>query len=283
MASLTEVYENGNGAGLRRLYAGVTTFGVGVILLVAGIVVATTSFGQWLGLGFFEARKVAGIFGGLGLPALLIGTMTVLPRASWRIRSAAIAGGIVCLGGIAAFANAYPVDWVGGSGNASMTLVVAITYFGGALVATWSLFAAIANFKARNDSGGTVSIEITRGGKTRIVEVQGDSLRQTLGGIGLLGGTPDGEVETQTNVPSSPTTSSMSSTPTTSASAVSDGGGTTDDAVFLDEDETPITDTYCGNCDHFRYARTDDGLVPYCGLDETTMADMDACDQWTPT
>lgn len=75
----------------------------------------------------------------------------------------------------------------------------------------------------------------------------------------------------------------MSPTPTTSVSAVSDGGGTTDDAVFLDEDETPITDTYCGNCDHFRYARTDDGLVPYCGLDETTMADMDACDQWTPT
>lgn len=303
MTSLTEVYEGGNGAGLRRLYAGVSLFGVGAVLLVAGIVVAATEPYELLGLPHrYEARRVAGVLGGLGLPALFVGTMTVLPRADRLVRVGAVVGALVSVLGVVVFNAAYPVDWVGGSGDTSMTLVVAGLYFSGAIVTSWSLFASVANFKARNDPGGTVKLEITRGGETRVVEVSNDDLRGTLGGIGLLGGTPDDHVETQTNRPASSTGSS--STPARSrggrspgdrggfggSAGVTDGGASaaeqfsdpTDDAEFLDEPTRPVGDTYCGNCRHFRYARTDDGMVPYCGFHGEAMDDMDACEDWTP-
>ncbi len=360
MTSLTEVYEGGNGAGLRRLYAGLVLFGVGAVLLVVGIVIAATELYQLFGLGTFEARELAGILGGIGLPALLIGTMTVLPRAERLVRVGAAVGAGVCLLGVALFRSAYPVDWVGGSGETSMTLVVAAVYFAGAIVTSWCLFASVASFKARNDPGGTVTLEITKGGETRVVEVSNDNLRGALGGIGLLGGTPDGEVETQTNrgttatggagrspsasatgarsstttaspssTSSSPSSTSRSSGPSSSSgpsrssgtsggssftrggrsrgttsrgssgglssgstAGVTDGGAAasddtfstpgSDDAEFLDEPSPTVGDTYCGNCAHFRYARTDDGLVPYCGLHSEAMDDMEACEQWTP-
>lgn len=320
MASLTEVYEGGNGASLRRLYAGVALFGVGAVLLVAGIVIAATELSQLLGLDLFEARNYAGVLGGLGLPALLLGTIIVLPRAERHVRVGAAAGGLICLVGVVLFNAAYPVDWVGGSGNTSMTLAVAAVYFTGAIVTSWSLFASVASFKARNDPGGTVKLEITKGGETKIVEVEGDDLRGTLGGIGLLGADPDGEVETQTNRDSAG--GSQESDPSGSAArpaenrnrsgtdrtanragtenrssgrpaepgfgddlSVTDGGATTDDAEFLDDGpaSTPSPDDrYCGNCGHFRYVRTDEGMVPYCGLHGEAMDDMEACDEWSP-
>ncbi|MEF8806812.1 DUF7139 domain-containing protein [Natronomonas sp.] len=311
MASLTEVYEGGNGASLRRLYAGVALFGVGAVLLVAGIVIAATELSQLLGLDLFEARNYAGVLGGLGLPALLLGTIIVLPRAERHVRVGAAAGGLICLVGVVLFNAAYPVDWVGGSGNTSMTLAVAAVYFTGAIVTSWSLFASVASFKARNDPGGTVKLEITKGGETKIVEVEGDDLRGTLGGIGLLGADPDGEVETQTNrdsaggsqgsdssgsAASSSGARSRSGTDSQSSGrsaepgfgddlSVTDGGATTDDAEFLDDGpvSTPSPDDrYCGNCGHFRYVRTDEGMVPYCGLHGEAMDDMEACDEWSP-
>ena len=330
MASLTEVYEGGKGAGLRRLYAGVALFGVGAVLVIAGIVVASTDVGSNFGLGLYEAREVAGVLGGVGFPAVLVGTMTVLPRASRRIQAAGVAGAAICLAGVLLFRRFYPVDWMGGTGNTTMTLVVAGTYFGGAMVSTWCLFTAVANFKARNDPGGTVKLEITKGGETRVVEVSNDDLRGKLGGIGLLGGTPDDHVETQTNraagastgrqsTPSQSrsggrdasarSTSSSSSRSRTSSSSssrtrssggglgsgspgVTDGGAAsdagireptgTDDAELLDEEPAAVGDAYCGNCSHFKYVRSGEGMVPYCGLHSETMDDMDACDEWTP-
>ncbi|MUV86612.1 ribonuclease BN [Natronomonas sp. CBA1123] len=319
MASLTEVYKGGNGAGLRRLYAGVALFGVGAVLLVAGIVIAATGVGSRFGFDMFEARRIAGVLGGLGLPAVLLGTMTVLPRSSRKVRVAAFAGAAVSAAGVVLFNGAYPVDWVGGSGDTSMTLVVATVYFFGTLVTSWCLFTAVANFKARNDPGGTVKLEITKEGETKVVEVSNDRLKGTLGGIGLLGGTPDGNVETQTNHAEESTgstthddgatvthantsTRSNASNASTrsrndgfgnSSAGVTDGGSTTtdsvstpqsttDDAEFLDDEPSaPVGDTYCGNCKHFRYVRTDDGMVPYCGLHSEQMDDMDACEQWT--
>jgi hypothetical protein len=314
MASLTEVYEGGNGASLRRLYAGVALFGVGAVLLVAGIVIAATELSQSLGLGLFEARNYAGVLGGLGLPALLLGTIIVLPRAERHVRVGAAAGGLVCLVGVVLFNAAYPVDWVGGSGNTSMTLAVAAVYFIGAIITSWSLFASVASFKARNDPGGTVKLEITKEGETKVVEVSNDDLRGKLGGIGLLGSTPDGDVETQTNRDDETTGTGSdrttgrsrpaSNAPENDAQArsrsqsrsqsdpgfgddlsVTDGGATTDDAEFLDEGPTGAPspdDRYCGNCGHFRYVRTDEGMVPYCGYHGEAMDDMEACDEWTP-
>jgi len=298
MASLTEVYSGGSGAGLRRLYAGVALFGVGAVLVTAGLVVASTGIGSYLGLGLYRSRELAGILGGLGFPAVLLGTMVALPRASRGLQTAAVFGAGICLLGVGLFARWYPVDWIGGSGNSTMTLVVAFTYFAGTILTSWSLFTAVANFKARNDPGGTISLEITKAGETRVVEVSNDELRGKLGGIGMLGGTPDGEAQTQTNRGSGSGRERSTSTPSNPLgdASATDGGATatrsiheptgtdgTDDAELVDDaPRQPSNDRYCGNCSHFRYARTDDGLVPYCGLHSEAMEDMDACEQWSP-
>ena len=44
----------------------------------------------------------------------------------------------------------------------------------------------------------------------------------------------------------------------------------------------PSVDRYCGNCGHFRYVRTENGLSPYCGYHEEVMDDMEPCLGWTP-
>ena len=159
MASLTEVYEGANnGAGRRQLYAGVALFAVGAVLLVAGILVAATGVGSRFGLDLYDARGVAGILGGVGLPAVLLGTVTVIPRTATRLRAGAVVGAAVSLVGVVLFDRAYPGEWVVREGGTSMPIVVSAVYFIGALLATWCLFAAVANFKARNDPGGTVTL-----------------------------------------------------------------------------------------------------------------------------
>lgn len=302
MASLTEVYRGGGGAGLRRLYAGVVLFGVGAVLVTAGLAVASTDLGAYIGLDQFGARELAGVLGGLGLPAVLFGTMVALPRASRRLQATAAIGTLVCFVGVGLFTRWYPVDWVGGSGDTTMTLAVSATYFIGAIVTSWCLFTAVANFKARNDPGGTVSLEITKEGETRVVEVSNDELRGKLGGIGMLGATPDGDAETQTNrsVPNGGSTASRTGAggePESGATVANPTDGGTDsaspvhepdfsdDAELLDDEDgsaAPISDRYCGNCAYFRYVRTDEGLMPYCGLHSETMDDMDACEKWSP-
>lgn len=283
MASLTEVYEGGaGGADLRRLYLGVGLFAVGAILTVSGIIVGTsTGVAEVLGLGTFEARELAGVLAGVGLPGTFLGAMTVLPKASWRIRAVAVLGSAVSLVGVLFFTSVYPQAWLN---SPNMFTTVAV-YFVGAITAFWALFVAVANFKARNDPGGTVRLEVTKEGETKVVEVSNDRLQQGLGGIGLFGSTPDGEVETQTNAPNSPR-SDGGSTAADGGRGFDSGGATTsptstsDAEVLTDADPGPQGDVYCGNCRHFNYARTEDGLRPYCGLHEETMDDMDACRQW---
>jgi len=277
MASLTEVYDGGGGAGLRRLYAGVVLFGIGAVLITTGLVVVATDLGAYLGLGQYRSRELAGVLGGIGLPAVLFGTMAALPRAARRLRVGAAAGGAICLLGVGMFARWYPVDWVGGSGDTTMTLVVSVTYLAGAIVTSWCLFTAVANFKARNDPGGTVSLEITKEGETRVVEVSNDELRGRLGGIGVLGGGPDGGAETQTNRGAATANATDGGS---AAGTISEPGG---DAELVDaEPEHPPNDRYCGNCSRFRYVRTEEGLVPYCGLHGEAMDDMEACEEWSP-
>ncbi|MES3517617.1 MAG: hypothetical protein PPP58_08145 [Natronomonas sp.] len=334
MTSLREAYESGGGD--RRLYAGVALFAAGAVLLVAGIALAATEVGARLGWSVFDAREAAGVLAGVGLPAVLLGTMAVLPRAPMDVRIAAVGGAVVSLAGVGVFYHAYPVDWIGGSGNTSMTAVAVGVYFLGAIVTCWCLFAAVANFKARNDPGGTVKLEITEGGETRIVEVSDERLRGRLdgiGGIGVFGNSPDGNVETQTNRSTdseaadgttleddavvmgdeSETPGNRSDTGSTRADSgserrgteaerrqrsnrtggrntdgfgsnqsVADGGATAgEDIEILGDEPDVVGDPYCGNCAHFRYVRTDDGMEPYCGHHGEVMDDMDACEEWT--
>jgi len=83
-------------------------------------------------------------------------------------------------------------------GTEDLTLPTAGLYFVGAATTLWSVFVGVANFKTRNDPGGTVTMEVTHKGETKVVEVDRAQLNRG-GGVGLLGGTPDGDVETQTN------------------------------------------------------------------------------------
>ncbi|MFB6117136.1 ribonuclease BN [Halosegnis sp.] len=302
MTSLADVYEGGaGGADRRRLYAGVGLFAVGAALTVVGILVGTSAGATGvLGLGKFGARELAGVLAGVGLPATFLGAMTVLPRASWRIRAAGWLGAAVALAGVVAFVAVYPGQWFGMTPD--YTLPVTALYFVGAITTFWCLFVAVANFKARNDPGGTVRLEVTKAGRTKVVEVSNERLRQGLGGIGLLGDGPDGEAATQTNR-DRPATGTAASDGGAEVMETGGGSATQSEPAGPDTVSTRPTrtqdhptghdrgqsdpvptgdDAYCGNCAKFRYVRTDEGLQPYCGLYDEPMDDMEACDQWLP-
>ena len=221
MTSLSEVYgERGrNGASLRRLYLGVTLFSGGILLVLAGIVSAGTGLLVSMeGVSLGDARLYGGILGGTGVPLVMLGVMSVLP-ASRNTRAVAVVGAAVMGLGVALFAHAYPHHWIGGPSPElrDLTLVTASVYFLGAATTFWCLFVGIANFKQRNDPGGTVTMEVTHKGETKIVEVDRGQL-QGVGGIGFFGGTPDGDVATQTNSPNS------GAGVTHDGASVSDGG-----------------------------------------------------------
>jgi hypothetical protein len=181
------------------------------------------------------------------------------------------------------FWGAYPHHWRGY--GADLTLEVSSIYLLGLFVAVWCLFAGVVNFKTRNDPGGSLEMNVTRENHT-VVQVS-ESHTGGLGGVGLLGATPDGNVETQTN---------RSERTDRSARAASDGGSRAmhapaeadpkpgHDAEIIDGRATASdpTDRYCGKCSHFEYARAASGMVPYCARDDETMTEMDACEAWTP-
>jgi len=71
----------------------------------------------------------------------------------------------------------------------------------------------------------------------------------------------------------------------TNTSELSGGTATGDISSPLDDatasgQDGPGPDEYCGNCTHFDYVDTDDGMQPYCGLYEEEMDDMEACEWW---
>ncbi len=269
MTSLTDVYEDRAAAvDSQRLSAGIALFAVGAALVVGGILVATTGLSDLLRLGTFESREVAGILAGIGAPAALLGGFVVLP-AGRSTRAAAVIGASVAVFGVALFTVAYPEQWLGAADpSPGLTLVTTLVYVAGLLTTVWCLFLAVATFETRKTPGGTARMEVTEEGRIRLIEES--TPQQGLGAVGFFGSTPDGEVETQTNR-------------TQSTQPASDGAGTAtaDDDAFLDS----VTvrgqpDQYCGNCEHFSYVRTDDGIVPYCGHDSRYMDDMEPCEHW---
>ncbi|QLG28605.1 ribonuclease BN [Halorarum halophilum] len=251
MTSLAEVYEGkvGEYASLRRLYLGVGLFLLGALLVVCGIVVAGTD-PAIDALGLTEARQYGGVLGGLGVPAVFLGIFTVLP-AERRTRAAAVVGAGVAVLGVALFAHAYPCQWSGsncGAGLVDLTIPTAAVYFLGSMTTFWCLFVGVANFKSRNDPGGTVRLQVTREGETEIIEVPRSQVSEVqgakgamggLGGIGFMGNTPDGDVETQTN-----RGGTRRAGPATGADpAASDGGASTQDIRSLRDDTSPSAST----------------------------------------
>ena len=225
MTSLSEAYggRGRSGAEPRRLYLGVGSFVAGTLLLVVGLFVAAEVLipSDYTSA---EARQLGGILGGVGVPLVLLGVMAVLPADRNTYVAAIVGATVMCLG-VALFAHAYPQQWVGGPRPelTDLTLPTAGVYFLGAATTLWSVFVGVANFKTRNDPGGTVTMEVTHKGETKVVEVPRDQLSGP-GGIGLLGGTPDGEVETQTNRPDANGSGGGSSTTERSTAASPTGG-----------------------------------------------------------
>jgi len=112
MTSLAEVYEGhvGEVESLRRLYLGIGLFAVGTLLVVTGIVAASTTAFSAFGLGTYESRHLAGVLAGLGGPSVFVGVFTILP-ASRRVRAAAAIGASVAILGVSLFWYAYPTRW----------------------------------------------------------------------------------------------------------------------------------------------------------------------------
>ncbi|GGJ04702.1 hypothetical protein GCM10008995_13170 [Halobellus salinus] len=311
MPSLSEVYEGKKRVvSLRRLTFGLGLFAAGSLLAVAGVVVATTGVVYGTDVAALTAkRQLGGVLAGVGVPAVFLGVFAILPSGRLTKAAAVIGAGIGVVG-VALFVHAYPCRWSGsvcGAGKPNLTLATVGLYSLGVLLTFWCLFAGVANFKTRNDPGGTARVNVTRTSETRYVPVE-RSNRHTGGGIGFFGNTPDGGVKTQTG---------GSGTVSNGPGAASDGG-TASGSITSPLDESgaqpaastpkPTTDrrsgavsstsnsgngrgrstgsdraagdVYCGNCAHFEYVRTDEGIQPYCGAHEELMGDMDPCTQW---
>ena len=233
MTALSDAYAGtvADQRGRGRLYLGVGLFVVGAILVVAGIVAAGSGLLTSQGYSLGEARWFAGILGGIGVPAVFLGIFTILP-AGRTTRGAALIGASIAVFGVALFAYAYPCQWIGNTcatGGPNLTLPTAGVYFLGTLTTFWCLFTGVANFKTRNDPGGTVRMEIRNiTGQTDATEERNKG--GSLGGVGLFGADPDGDVATQTNTPGS--------TPAGGAAATSDGGATTEQLTSPAEEPT---------------------------------------------
>jgi hypothetical protein len=294
MTSLSEAYHSGERAGpsLRRLTLGLGTFLVGVLLVLAGIVVATTGVLRGDGMTLGDVRELGGILAGVGVPMVFLGIFTVTPSGRLT-KAAAVVGAGIALVGVALFWHAYPCQWSGstcGAGLQDLTLLTVSVYFLGTLTTFWCLFVGVANFKTRNAPGGTATVEVTKKGETRYVEV--DRSRGGLGGIGFLGGTPDGETETQTAAERGSQSGTVSDGGTDADAIASPGGrqsspqsqqrGPQSQSPSRPQSQSQMSgDAYCGNCAHFDYVRTEDGIQPHCGYHQELMDDMDPCEEWT--
>jgi len=295
MTDLSEVYQGGRTVvSPQQRVLGMSVFAVGALLVVGAIPVATTDLASWFGLDVYEARRAAGILAGLGLPAVFVGIFVVLP-ASNATRATAAIGASLAVFGVVLFNYAYPYRWI--SNDPQLALATTAFYATGTLVTFWCLFVAVATFKTRNDPGGTARVEITEEGQVRVISKPSGSSPSSgpsipgFGSVGLFGNDPDGTVPTQTNstTRSQPeqTDDAIVVSDSDAGMATSDGGVATESDPAIEEgilesaQERGKPDSYCGNCAHFEYVSVDGEILPYCGLHDDLMNDMDACEEWT--
>jgi hypothetical protein len=178
MTSLSEAYEGGKWEGRdpRRVSAGAALFVCGVLAVVAAIFVLTTGLASLADATTeLAARQLAGTLAGLGIPAMLLSVVVVLP-ASTRERLGVVAGALLSVGGVALFRYAYPYRWTASS--ESLAFPTAMLYFVGGSIALWFVFTTVATFKRRNNPHGTVTLEVVRQGEVRELEVSHDEYRR---------------------------------------------------------------------------------------------------------
>ena len=292
MPSLGETYERRVGVASReQVLLGTGLFALGSLLVLAAILVGGTGLFVGNGLSVLGSRELAGVLGGLGIPAVFIGIAIVLPGSRLH-RGAATVGALLTLAGVWLFQFAYPQDWYAAAGvPSSLVLAMLLVYGSGVMVTFWSLFTAVATFKKRNDPGGTVSLRVgTEGpaiGAVEAVQTEfqnaGKAISEGLGGIGTFGEETD--------------TTDLGPQPHQQGS-VSDGGVSTDAEIVepggdsgspqpqsgtdaeVVEERAVGPDRYCGNCTHFEYESPGEQMDPYCGLYDEPMDDLEACKWW---
>jgi len=174
MTSLGEAYDQNRyeGRDPRKVLGGSTLLVAGGLALLAAIVVLATAAD-----GSFGPRKIAGVLAGLGIPALLLGVVVVLP-ASFRARLGVGFGALLNVAGVGLFWHAYPNQWT--VVRDAMAFETTMVYFVGGAIGLWYVFSTIATFRRRNNPQGTVTMEVVRQGKTRTVEVSRDRYRSLV-------------------------------------------------------------------------------------------------------
>jgi hypothetical protein len=178
MPSLGEAYDERRWVDRdpRWVALGAGSFVAGVLAVVVAILLATTPLSSWVGLtGRFPPREAAGALAGLGLPAMFLGVVAVLPSSRTE-GVGVVVGALVSVAGVALFVHAYPGQWP--PADPSLAFETTMTYFLGSAIAFWSVFSAVAGYHVRNDPQGTVRMELTRQGETRTVEVSREKYRR---------------------------------------------------------------------------------------------------------
>lgn len=257
MGSLSTVYTEHVGPvqSPERLYLGFGAFITGSILLLVGILTATTQYPETVfGLQTWQAWKMAGIVAGLGTPILLSGLFIVLPTSreqKYRVG----AGVLISLLGVLLFYMAFPYHWHGD--RIDHTARVAIIYFIGIGITFFYTFITIATFKVRNNPGGTVAMPETPTEQRPESSPETPSTGRTVGA----------------------STVSMSSMDTSESYDTGDGE-ILDQSQAKSNPRHPNADRYCGNCRYFRYVDGESGKLPYCGFHDEQMPDLEPCDDW---
>ncbi len=169
MTSLDEAYNQRESAADARVLAGGCLLAIGALAIVASL--------GLLGVGSNTptVKRHAGIIAGLGIPAMLLGVVSVLP-ASRRQQLGVIVGTALSGVGIWLFSYAYPTRWTRTSDPLAFET---LTLYGvGCAIALWFVFSTIASTRLRNNPQGTVSLEVVRQGDTKTVEVSQKEYRK---------------------------------------------------------------------------------------------------------
>jgi hypothetical protein len=173
MPSLDEAYDRRSVAGRdpRRVTGGLALGLAGALAVLAAVVLVGIA-------GDATAAKAqAGVLAGLGVPAMLLAVVVVLP-ASARSRAGVVVGSALTVVGVWLFWHAYPGRWTRAADSLAFQTVM--VYGLGGAIALWFVFRAIASFRRRNDPQGPVELEVVRQGETRTVEVSRDRYRQIV-------------------------------------------------------------------------------------------------------
>lgn len=259
MTSLTDVYGGGVGAAVPRWRrrVGAAAVVLGVAMVVLALAIAAGPVAEWL--GHSDARSVAGVLAGLGLPVALLGVFAVLPASNPTRAAAAIGASLAALG-VGLFNATYPDRWL--SAEPLTALAVIGVYAVGVLVTIWCLFVGVATLSRRRRPGETARVAVTDRGTIELVRSSGDG----GGSVGLIGSAPTGEGTVSTGDAGS-----------RESRATADGARTESRTTSA----SVGPDSYCGNCAHFEYVRADDELAPYCHHHGRLLEDMTACEAWT--